>query len=99
MKKMYLITVELESLTDRPDLLEAIAANVISEGLAQYHALGELEPFATLKVLQSPPEELTDDDLRVRQMRDDRLRSMQRIVEKRLTYRVEESSQATLPGL
>ena len=62
-------------------------------------AMGELDPFETLRVLQSPPEALDEEQIRLRRLAEDRLRSMRRIVEKRLTYRVEEAQQLAMPGL
>ena len=93
---LYLITIEVESLTDRPDLLEAIVYACVTEGLAQYHEHGDLDPFATLRVLQAPPEALNEDQERVRRMSEDRLRLAHRIIEKRLTYRVEDHEQLRL---
>jgi len=39
-----LVTLHVAALTARPDLLDAILDNVITERLAQYHALQELVP-------------------------------------------------------
>ncbi len=58
---------------------------------------GDLEDFDTLRVLQSPPEVQNDDQLRLRRMAEDRLRHLKRIIEKRLTYKVEPSQQLALP--
>lgn len=99
MKQLYLVTIQIESFTNNPELLAAIMSNVLETGLEQYNILGELQPFDTLTVLQSPPEAQSDEQIRLRRMGEDYLHRMQRIVEKRLTYRVEEASQATLPGL
>jgi hypothetical protein len=96
---VQLITVEIEALTSRPDLLEAIVYNVVTEGLGQYHALGELVAFDTLRVLQSPAHALTQDELRLRRLQEDRIRQMHPIVEKRLTFKVEPATQLTMPGL
>ena len=82
--RYYLVTLHVEALTARPDLLDAILYNVSTEGLAQYHALQELDPFETLRVLQSPPEALDEEHSRIRRMAEDRLRQMRRIVDRGL---------------
>jgi hypothetical protein len=79
-----LVTLHVEALTARPDLLDAILYNVITEGLAQYHALQELDPFETLRVLPSPPEALDEEHIRIRRMAEDRWRQMRRIVDRGL---------------
>ena len=79
-----LVTLHVEALTARPDLLDAILYNVITEGLAQYHALQERDPFETLRVLPSPPEALDEEHIRIRRMAEDRLRQMRRIVDRGL---------------
>ena len=50
-----LVTPHAEALTARPDVPDAILDDVIAEGLAQYHALRELDPCETLRVPHSPP--------------------------------------------
>ena len=77
-----LVTLHVEALTARPDVLDAILSNVITEGLAQYHALQELDPFETLRVLQSLPEALDEEHLRIRRMAEDRWRQMRRSVDR-----------------
>ncbi len=100
MKQVYVITLDIEAYTDRPDLLEAIMANVATEGLEQYHQLGELEPFDTLRVLQSPPQAIDEQQLRQRRQDQDRLRLSHKIVEKRLGYTADPpSKQLAMPGL
>ena len=82
--RSYLVTLHVEALTARPDLLDAILYTVITEGLAQYHALQELDPCETLRVLQSPPEALDEEHIRIRRMAEDRWRQMRRIVDRGL---------------
>ena len=79
-----LVTRHVEALTARPDVLDAILSNVITEGLAQYHALQDRDPFATLRVLQRPPEALDEEHLRIRRMAEDRWRQMRRSVDRGL---------------
>lgn len=79
-----LVTRHAEALTARPDWLDAILYNVITEGLAQCHALQELDPFETLRVRQRPPEALDEEHLRIRRMAEDRWRQMRRIVDRGL---------------
>ena len=71
-----LVTRHAEALTARPDWLDALRYNVITEGLAQCHALQERNPCETLRVLHSPPEALDEEHLRIRRMAEDRLRQM-----------------------
>jgi hypothetical protein len=82
--RYYLVTLHVEALTARPDLLDAILYNVSTEGLAQYHALQELDPFETLRVLQSPPEALDEEHSRIRRRAEGRLRRMRCIVDRGL---------------
>jgi hypothetical protein len=82
--RYYLVTLHVEALTARPDLLDAILYNVVTAGLAQYHALHERDPFETLRVLPSPPEALDEEHIRIRRMAEDRWRQMRRIVDRGL---------------
>ena len=79
-----LVTLHAEALTARPDWLDAILDNVITEGLAQCHALQELDPCETLRVLHSPPEALDEEHLRIRRLAEDRWRQLRRIVDRGL---------------
>jgi hypothetical protein len=82
--RSYLVTRHVEALAARPDWLDAILYNVITEGLAQYHVLQERDPCETLRVLHSPPEALDEEHLRIRRMAEDRWRQMRRIVDRGL---------------
>ena len=79
-----LVTLHVEALTARPDVLDAILDNVSTEGLAQCHALQALAPCETLRVLHSPPEALDEEHIRIRRMTEDRWRPMRRIVDRGL---------------
>ena len=79
-----LVTPHAEALTARPDVPDAILDDVIAAGLAQYHALRELDPCETLRVPHSPPGALDGGHLRTRRMAEDRWRQTRRIVDRGL---------------
>lgn len=85
----YLLQMDVEAEADDPELLDALMGEVLTDFFATLHYDGELDAFSTLKVLQSPIRELTDDEIRERMMREDRLRRLHKIIEHRLPYRAE----------
>lgn len=99
MKPLYVITIEVEAITDRADLFAALVNNVLIDGFAQYLELGDLESLDTLSLLCSAPQALDEQEVRLRRVQQDRLRLTHKILEKRLTYRADEATQGTLPGL
>lgn len=79
-----LVTLHVEALTARPDLLDAILCNAITEGPARYRARQALDPCETPRVLQSPPEALDEEHIRIRRMAEDGVPQMRRIVDRGL---------------
>ncbi len=52
----HTLTIRVEALTDNPDLLHELFRSIVAEGLAQYSAYGDLEPFKRITIHVTTPD-------------------------------------------
>ncbi len=96
----YLIPVEITAETDGDaKILTECLWSILTEVIGQYLELGDLEPYSRIRLFQSPPIDLNDEQLELRAKREARLRGFWRNTEWQRREQNEPAKQLPMPGL
>ncbi len=94
----YLLEIEIEFACPDPTVAAAVAP-VIERSVVDLVMGGDLAPLPLVRVLASPVIELDEQEIRLRRMREDRLRVAGQLTEERLPYTTHAPQQLALAGL